>query len=248
MRRLARPGLSLARSRASCGAAGPAGRLPCGARGPERARNSLHSLRSLRSDKRAQSDDDARWRALLRSAARLGTPQGAQLRARLRPGEALSTASPRQRSRPITKRPAAQQPRTYAPHQRRKLLPAKKKRPAAQQPGPHIQHPTLKGLTPKEEKTRCAAAGPFRPARRALIRLRRAAALAPWGAREARRGGIRPALFRCRRRWPARHSPASTARPGSGGPSRRRCSRPPASRSAGRCRSGSGLAGSWGSW
>ena len=92
MRRLARPGLSPARGWAQCGAAGPADRLPCGARAPERARNSLHSLRSLRSDKRAQSDDDARLRALLRPAALLGTPQGAQPRAGLRPGDASSAA------------------------------------------------------------------------------------------------------------------------------------------------------------
>ena len=47
-------------------------RVPCGARSRGPSRNSLHSLRSLRSDNRDESEHDARWRArprALRSSA-----------------------------------------------------------------------------------------------------------------------------------------------------------------------------------
>src|SRR5512134_2062378 len=46
--------------RRSCAAVGPAGRLPCGARSRGPPRNSLRSLRSLRSNNLGESDVEAR--------------------------------------------------------------------------------------------------------------------------------------------------------------------------------------------
>ena len=68
------------------------------------------------------------------------------------------------------------------------------------------------------------------------------------GHRVLRRGWVhvRRARARCRPRWRASRTPASTPRRGCGAPSRRRCSRLPAGRSSGLRRSARGLAGSSG--
>jgi len=60
--------------RRSDAAAGPAGRLPCGARSEVAPHNSLRSLRSLRSDKCGESDHEARAARAPTSALRSSAP------------------------------------------------------------------------------------------------------------------------------------------------------------------------------
>ena len=193
------------------------------------------------------------------------------LAARARPAASRgSTGSPTRRCRCRGRRRSAAAPRSCRPARARSTSTSRLPVCSTSCPGPWpAPRPTasrcasartgcgssavveadLEDARPLVHRDRGRLAGSSRVLMRLVVESRRSVAKgrvpAPMG-RSARRAAATPARARCRRRWRARRTPASSPRRGCGGPSRRRCSRLRAGRCAGRPCSATGPAGSSG--